>query len=63
MNLNKILNVINEYHSDYVIYRFVDIHDHVIYVGRTYDLYGRMKYHKELKIDENYYDIEKIEFI
>lgn len=63
MNLNKILNVINEYHSDYVIYRFVDIHNNVIYVGRTYDLYSRMKSHIELKIDKNYYDIEKIEFI
>lgn len=63
MNLNKILNVINKYHSNYVIYRFVDIHNYVIYVGRTYDLYGRMKYHKELKIEENYYDVERIEFI
>lgn len=63
MNLNKILNAVNQYHSDYVVYRFVDVHNHVIYVGRTYDLYGRMKSHKELGIGENYYDIERIEFI
>ncbi|WP_343342427.1 GIY-YIG nuclease family protein [Terrisporobacter petrolearius] len=63
MNLNKILNKVNQYPSDYVVYRFVDVHNHVIYVGRTYGLYGRMKSHKDLRTDENYYNIEKIEFI
>lgn len=62
MNLNKILESYKSNIEGHKVYRFLDDDNIIIYVGRTSDIFQRMKSHTNIGDDDNYKNITSIEY-
>lgn len=63
MNLHKILKIIDTNNYNQRVYRFIDYNNDIIYVGKTNDMFQRMRSHSNLGDDNIYYSIERIEYV